>query len=153
MAEILTIRSWRNMWNDYVVEGLKKGAKREEIRRNLIEAFRKEIFGQLTFRLKTTDLLKVPMTPESIDIVRNITTNEKSKWRALIRECKKYPQTRDLIREEDLTLEDDPETPKREDAVTMDYEDVEDPDEEYESPWDGDEKTAEWPELNEAEGE
>lgn len=151
MAEILTISSWRNMWNDYVVEGLKKGAKKEEIRRNLIEAFRKEIFGQLTFRLKTEDLLKVPMTPESIDIVWNITTNEKSKLRALIRECEKYPQTRDLIREEDLTLEDDPEAPKREDAVTMDYEEVEDPEEEYESPWDGDERTAEWPELNETE--
>lgn len=151
MTDVLTIRSWRNMWNDYIVEGLKKGARREEIRRNLIEAFRKEIFGQMMFRMKVDDLTKAPQTPKNIELVKNLTINEKNKWMVLVRECEKYPQTRDLIREEDLTLEDDPEAPEREDAVTMDYEEVEDPDEEYESPWDGDEKTAEWPELNETE--
>lgn len=147
--DMVRVRNWKELWNDYIVEGLKKGCKPAEIRKNLVEAFRKEIFDMMAFRLKVDDLEQALHTPENEQIVINLTKNAKHKWLRLMQECRKYPETRSLLRESDLTLEDRDEETEEEEEDRFEYDDVEDPEEEYESSWDGDEKTAEWPELSE----
>ena len=134
MTDMLTIHSWRHMWDYYIVDGLRKGVKREEIRQNLIDAFRKEIFGQMMFRMKVDDLKQAQETPENVGIVTNIVVQARKKWVALIKMCNRYQETKDPIRESDLRGIWDGET-----------------EEEPEKQADGDERTAEWPELNETE--
>ena len=146
MADFVQMRNWQQFWNDYIYEGQKAGLKNEEIRRNLIEAFRKEIFGLVMFRAKVEDLDDIPQTPENSEMLRNIFRQEQNKWKKLVQECKKHRATAMLIREDDLTLFDKPE----EDDEDGGYEfcEAEDPEEEEESE-EVDEMTAEWPELSE----
>ena len=108
MAEMVQVRSWKHFWNDYIVEGLKNGAKPADIRRNVVDAFRREIFGQMMFRMNVDDLKKAEETPYNVRIVEKISINEKKKWDALVRHCKKYPETANLLQEGDLTLDDIP---------------------------------------------
>ena len=109
MADFVQMRNWQQFWNDYIYEGQKAGLKNEEIRRNLIEAFRKEIFGLVMFRAKVEDLDDIPQTPENSEMLRNIFRQEQNKWKKLVQECKKHLATAMLIREDDLTLFDKPE--------------------------------------------
>ena len=141
MTDMIQNLTWRYLWNEYIYEGIKKGAKREDIRRNLVEAFRKEIFGEMMFQMKVGDLRNVPETPGNLEVVRNIMINKKKKWARLVKECEKFPQTRGLIRQKDLTLEDDQEAEEQEEEPTIEFEETEDPEEDYESPWSGDEQT------------
>lgn len=150
MSDMVQVRKWQQFWNDYICEGQKAGLKNEQIRQNLIEAFRKEIFGQVMFRAKVEDLDDIPQNPKNEEMLMNIFRQEKNKWKCLVQECRKNLSTAMLIREDDLTLFDKP----GEDDEDGGYEfcEAEDPEEEEESgDWDGDEATAEWPELNEEE--
>lgn len=106
MNNMVQVRGWKQMWNDYIVEGLSKGVKRETIRRNLVEAFRKEIFDQMMFRMNVEDLSQAIHSPENEQMVINLMKNEKKKWMRLVAECNRYRETYNLIIESDLTLED-----------------------------------------------
>lgn len=125
---IITVRSWKEMWNDYIYEGYKKGLKNPEIRKNLIEAFRKEIFDQIMDKANVRDIEEIEQTMANSDMVRNIFRNSYNKWKRLVAECRKSFKTATLIRENDLTLFDKKEDDEEE------YEDEEDiPEEEPES--------------------
>lgn len=145
MIEHIQIRNWRQMWNDYVYEGQKQGLKNGEIRRNLIEAFRKEIFDQIMFRAKVEDLEQLDHTEENDRIVHSIFREAMKKWKALVKECRGHLATAMLIREEDLTLFDREEEPEEDEDDGYEIGEAEDPEEEEEV----DEMTAEWPELSE----
>lgn len=109
MTDQVTVRRWQDYWNDYICEGKKKGLKNEEIRRNLIEAFRKEIFGLVMFRAKVDDLDDLQHTKNNDVLVNNVFRNELNKWKRLVQECGKYLSTALLIKEGDLTLFDSEE--------------------------------------------
>ena len=147
MADFAPNMKWQKYWNDYIFEGLKAGLKNDVIRRNLIEAFRKEIFGIIMFRAKVEDLDDIPQTPENSEMLRNIFKQEQNKWKRLVQECRKHLVTAMLIKEDDLTLFDKPEEPDDEDGG-YEFGEAEDPEEEEESE-EVDEMTAEWPELAE----
>lgn len=125
----IAIRSWKEMWNDYIYEGFKKGLKNPEIRQNLIEAFRKEIFDQIMDKANVQDINEIEQTMGNSDMVRNIFRNSYNKWKRLVAECRKSGfRTASLIRENDLTLFDKKEDDEEE------YEDEEDiPEEEPKS--------------------
>lgn len=131
--EMLQIRGWRQMWNDIMVKGTEEGLKSDQIKASLIEAFRKEIFGQMMFRLKVSDielLGKVPETPENRQIVENIYRESLKKWKALVKECRQHLQTMNLIREDDLTLWDKEEEQEDDEDGGYEFCDAEDPEEE-----------------------
>lgn len=145
--DILRIRSKYELWNDFIVPGMKNRTDREVIRAQLKEAVRKEVFDQMCWRMKVTDLNDAPHTPENEQIAASIAKETKKKWRALIRMCDERLQTMRLISENDLeNLFGEPEDISEDDDDGYEFEEAEDPDEEG-CDWDGDEKTAEWPEL------
>lgn len=142
--DILQIRSKYELWNDFIVPGMENRTDREVIRAQLKEAVRKEVFDQMCWRMKVTDLNDAPHTPENEQIAASIAKETKKKWAALIRMCDERLQTMHLISESDLeNLFGEPEDISEDDGY--EFEEVEDPDEEG-GDWDGDEKTAEWPE-------
>lgn len=130
MAEHLAvmIRSWKQMWDDYIYEGIKNGVSHTDIRANLLEAFRKEMFDLMAIRLKVEDVLCAIHTPENEAIVADIFKDEKKKWMRLVTECNKHLQTLNLLRESDFKLTDDEEG-KSFEAPAFEYEEVDDPEE------------------------
>lgn len=106
MTDMVQIRSWRQMWNDYIYEGVKQNLNRNTIRRNLVEAFRKELFDQMMFRTNVEDLSQAIQSPENEKLVTNLVENSRKKWWRLMEECQKHVETYNLILESDLTWED-----------------------------------------------
>lgn len=146
MEDKLVMRSNAQIFEDIVVTGLKEHASREDMRLALIDAFRKEIFGQMMFRMKVDDLRDAPKTPKNEEIVTKITLQAMKKWRGMVKECNKWTQTVNMISEDDLDhIWDDDEEETEDDGY--EFAEAEDPEEEEEI----DEMTAEWPELSEEE--
>lgn len=133
MAEMVQIRTLKQMWNDYIYEGKKNGMKDDQIRRNLIEAFRKEIFGQIMDRAKVDDLEDLQHTKENSDIVNSVFRESMKKWKSLVRMTKKHLATALLIRENDLTLFDREEPEEEDDDDGYEIGEAEDPEDEEES--------------------
>jgi hypothetical protein len=95
--EMVQIRSWRNYWNEYVVKGLQNGISTSKIHDNIIEAMRKEVFGQLMFRGKVDDISKLEDTDENNEIVQSVAKSMLQKFNALLKECRKYKETKDIL--------------------------------------------------------
>ena len=102
MSDILQIRTKEQLFNDIVIEGLKEHVSRNDIRLALIDAMRKEIFGQMTWRMKVDDIKEAMQTPKNEEIVKNIAIQSRKKWAALLKMCNKYRETNGLIVEDDL---------------------------------------------------
>lgn len=130
MTDMLRIRSKDDLFEEIVVEGLKEHVSGNDIRLALIDAMRKEIFGQMAWRMKVDDPREAMQTPKNEEIVKNIAIQARKKWEALIKMCGKYRETANLIGPNDLQeiWNGEEEVPGGE--------------------WDGDEMTAEWPELS-----
>lgn len=115
---MIQIRSVKQYFNDFIVEGLKNNKSISEsdvlmIKRQILDAFRKEIFEQIAFRIgpeaatmKKDDLAK-------LDTVNNILVNSFRKWKRLCIICSEHGlgnlfQLEDLRRVLD-EQEDDPQ--------------------------------------------
>ena len=136
--EQLIIRSKDQLFEEFVVEALKEHVSTDDIRANLIEAMRKEVFGQMMWRMKVDDLRNAPKTPKNEEIVLKITEQARKKWHSLVKECNKWTETLNLISDDDLLKIWDNEE---------EAEETEEEESEEES--EIDEMTAEWPELSE----
>lgn len=131
-TDILQIRSTAQLWNDIVIEGLKKNHKRDAIRLNLIDAIRKEVFGLMMNRLKVDDLRAAAETPENQRKVANIAIQARNKWRSLMRLCDCYEETKGIIGPDDLK-EIFPEEEEDDEDDGYEFEDAEDPEEDEEN--------------------
>ena len=80
----------------------------------------------MSLRLKVTDVIYALHTPENDKIVENIAKNAKKKWMRLVDECRKYPETRGLLRESDFSFGDEDEAEESEES-RFEYEEVDDP--------------------------
>ena len=103
MSETVVIRSKNQLWNDFIIRGLQENVSKIDIQANLIDAMRKEIFGQMMLRMKVDDIRDAPQTPENEKIVLSISDQAHKKWVSLVKECRKYKETMDIIAEDDLT--------------------------------------------------
>ena len=133
MPEMVQIRSWKAFWNDYVVEGLKDKADTKTIHDNIVEAMRKEVFGQLMFRCNVVDIKDIQENDKNAKIIESVAKNTLDKLHALIRACRKYVETKDILDENDFN------------AMCPAVKAEEEEDDGLEV----DERTAEWPELSE----
>lgn len=129
MTDMLVIKTKEQLFEEIVVEGIREHVSGDDIRRALIEAMRKEIFGQMMLRMKVDDPRKALQTPANEEIVKNIAIQARKKWEALMKMCDKYRETMNLIKPDDLK-------------------DIWSDEEEVSGDWNGDEMTAEWPELS-----
>lgn len=107
MAEVFVpVRSVKQYFNEYAVDGIgKKHADRDLIKQQLLDAFQKEIFGQITMRYHDAYILAKPEDEVPSDVkegVNKILQNSLRKWRRLCELFAGYKETRMLIEERDL---------------------------------------------------
>ena len=102
MTSKVIIRSKDEYWRSYIIKGLAEKLSKEQIKRNLLDAFSKEIFGQITLRTKTDDWSSVPETPEAKKAVENIAKQAQNKWISLCIMCARYKETHGLILPSDI---------------------------------------------------
>lgn len=106
MEEKVTILSVAQYFDKYAVNGIGKGMDRILIKNQLVDAFRKEIFGLVALRSKKT-FKEIPPEgdPEALRIAKSVIKEETKKWRSLIRMFEKYRETSGLLSPDDLKIE------------------------------------------------
>ena len=107
MTEILQIRSAERYFEEYGRNGIGKGADKWMVRRQLIDAFHKEIFGLVAMRAKK-NFKDIPPEgdPEAIAIVKRIVHDTQKKWEKLCKMFAKYKETRNLLEIDDLKMDE-----------------------------------------------
>ncbi len=113
MAEqMVPIRSVKGYIKEFAIEAIgKKHADPDLVRQQILDAFHKEIFGQLMMKFGDPELLAFDISavdPETKRQVDNILSNSVRKWKRLCIEFSKYKETYNLIQPSDLmvTLEE-----------------------------------------------
>ena len=107
MAEtIVPIRSVKQYIKEFGYEAIgRQGAKPNLVREQILDAFQKEIFGQITMKYHDAELLS--REEEKVDEhtragVRNILENANRKWKRLCIEFSKFKETYNLIQPNEL---------------------------------------------------
>lgn len=108
MKEYCQVLRAEDYFETYGRNGIGKGMDRTLIRRQMIDAFRKEIFGLVAMRAKKSfDTIPPEGDPEAIRIARNVIKDETKKWIKVCNLFEKYVETRGLLSYEDISI--DPE--------------------------------------------
>ena len=103
MTEMLRIRSAEEYFREFGQNGIGKGADRTLIRRQLIDAFRKEIFGLVAMRTKKSfDELPDNEDPEAMRVARNVIKDTTRKWVKLCDMFARYKETSGLLYHNDI---------------------------------------------------
>ena len=109
---MVTIRSVKGYLKEFAIEAIgKQKADPQLVKQQILDAFQKEIFGQLTMKFGDPELLAKDIQnvdPETKRQVDNILSNSVRKWKRLCIEFAKYKETYNLIFPSDLmvSLED-----------------------------------------------
>ena len=107
MTEMLQIRSAERYFEEYGRNGIGKGADKWMIRRQLIDAFHKEIFGLVAMRAKKRfDHIPPEGDPEAIRIVKNVVKDIQRKWVKLCSLFAMYKETSGLLEVDDLKMDE-----------------------------------------------
>lgn len=101
MTEMVPIRSVKQYWNDYIVNGLGKGVRKEIVKGQLLDSFQKEVFGQVAFKLGVNTATMDREDLAQLDGIQNILHNSFRKWRRLCILCMENG-IRNFIQLEDL---------------------------------------------------
>ena len=101
MTEMVPIRSVKQYWNEYIVNGLGKGVRKEIVKGQLLDAFQKEVFGQVAFKLGVNTAIMDREDLAQLDGIQNILHNSFRKWRRLCILCMENG-IRNFIQLEDL---------------------------------------------------
>lgn len=107
MPEVMTpIRSVQGYFKEFAIEAIgKKHQDRELVKYQILDAFQKEIFGQIVGRYGDPNLLAKDaesVDPEVKRGVDNILKNSIQKWKKVVALFGKYRETANLIYEKDL---------------------------------------------------
>ena len=108
MAEMLRIRSAEDYFREYGRDGIGKGADKWMIKRQLIDAFHKEIFGLVAMRAKKQfdGVFPPEGDPEAIRIAKNVIHDTLRKWEKLCWIFAGYKETKGLIDLDDLKMDE-----------------------------------------------
>lgn len=102
MSEMIRIRSIREYFDEFAVHGIGKGQPTELVKQQILDAFRKEMFDQITWKLKISDISEAEDNPENRSVVENIMKNTYKKWVGLIKLFNRYRETMNVLKPEDL---------------------------------------------------
>ena len=113
MAEqMVTVRSVKGYFKEFGIEAIgKKKADPDLVKQQILDAFQKEIFGQLAMKFGDPAMLAKDISevdPETKRQIDNILSNSVRKWKRLCIVFAQYKETHNLIMPSDLmvTLED-----------------------------------------------
>ena len=95
MNEMVPIRSVKQYFNEFIVKGLEGKQKVDQtdlipIKQNILNAFKKEIFGQIYFRLGDDAKTMTKDDLAKVEAVNNILQQSFRKWRRLCILCGEY---------------------------------------------------------------
>ena len=121
--QMVTVRSVKGYFKEFGIEAIgKKHADPDMVKAQILDAFQKEIFGQLAMRFGDPAMLAKDISevdPETKRQIDNILSNSVRKWKRLCMVFAQYRETHDLIMPSDLmvTLEDIVKTQTGEDEI------------------------------------
>lgn len=110
--QMVTVRSVKGYFKEFGIEAIgKKKADPDLVKQQILDAFQKEIFGQLAMKFGDPAMLSKDISavdPETKRQIDNILSNSVRKWRRLCMVFAQYRETHDLIMPSDLmvSLED-----------------------------------------------
>lgn len=107
VSDIVTVLRAEDYYETFVRNGIEKGLNRTLVRMQLIDTFRKEIFGLVAVRARKSfdGIIPPEGDPEALRIAKNVIRDETKKWIKLCRMFDANPETSGLIRYDDLTIE------------------------------------------------
>lgn len=107
MTEMFQVRSAEDYFKEFGKEGIGKGADKWMIKRQLIDAFHKEIFGLVAMRAKKR-FKNIPTEgdPEAIRIAKHVIHDTQKKWEKLCMMFAQFRETRDLLEFDDLKMDE-----------------------------------------------
>ena len=106
MTEMTRVLRAEDYFETYGRNGIGKGMDRILIRQQLIDAFRKEIFGLVAMRAKKRfNDIPPEGDPEAIRIAQNVIKDETKKWIKLCRMFEMYKETSGLLKYDDITMD------------------------------------------------
>ena len=107
-AYLVPIRSVKGYLKEFGFEAIgKHHAKPEIVKEQILDAFQKEVFGQLTMKFHNPAILaedEANVDPETKRQIDNILANSMRKWKRLCIEFAKYRETYNLLHPDDLML-------------------------------------------------
>lgn len=107
MIEQVVVMTAEQYFKKYAVDGIGKGADRWMIRRQLIDAFQKEIFGLVAMRAKKKfEDIPPEGDPEALRIAHNVIKDATKKWIKLCNMFAMYNETKGLIGPNDLKFDE-----------------------------------------------
>lgn len=109
MAEhMVPVRSVKGYIKEFGIEAIgRKHADPDLVKQQILDAFHKEIFGQLMMKFGDPQLLAEDVSkvdPETKRQVDNILSNSVRKWKRLCIEFAKYKETFNLLQPSDLMV-------------------------------------------------
>lgn len=108
MNERVNVMTAEQYFNKYGNEGIGKGADRWMIKRQLLDAIRKEAFGLVAERMKKRFDSDPPEgDPEARRILKSVVHDTVMKWKKIVGMFEKYKETAGLLKVSDLNLFDD----------------------------------------------
>lgn len=107
MTERVVVKSAEQYFREFAENGIGKGMDRTLVRRQLIDAFHKEIFGLVAMRAKKNfDDIPEEGDPEALRIAQNVIKDETRKWIKLCKMFAMYKETENLLRYDDIAMEE-----------------------------------------------
>lgn len=104
IREIAPVLSAEQYFDKYARNGVAKGMDRILVKNQLLDAFRREIFGVITMRAKKQfDDIPPEDDPEARRIAKNVIKDAKNKWKRLVTMFETYRETSGLITVDDLS--------------------------------------------------
>ena len=130
IREMTPVLSAEQYFDKYARNGIAKGMDRILVKNQLIDAFRKEIFGLITMRAKKQfDDIPPDDDPEALRIARNVIKDTMNKWKKLVAMFEMYRETSGLLTVDDLKVDaeakEEPDIP--EDAVVTEEDETGEP--------------------------
>lgn len=103
---IVPIRSVKQYIREFIYEGIiQKGMKPEMVKEQLLDAFQKEVFGQIVLKYHDAAILSRAenmVDPAVREGCRHILENANRKWKRLCMETAGFGKTRMLLDQDDL---------------------------------------------------
>lgn len=124
-VNIIRVRRVADYLEEFGNNGVGKGVPVETVRQQVLDAFRKEIFDQITSKLRIGDISEAKKTPENEKYVDNLMKNTYRKFLSVIREFNRYRETRGMLKPEDFKpFDEEPEEETDDDSEEYADEDL-----------------------------
>ncbi len=102
LGRMVSIRTVDMYWKDFVIHGIDAHWGAEKTRNKLLDAFRQEMLGQILMQSGYDNVAQIPDDKENERIARNVMDQTQKRWNSLVKRCRKYKETQDILKEEDL---------------------------------------------------